>query len=214
MWQRVPVTSAPSPRRIGSSESKTRTQLLDAAERLLLTEGYAAVTSRRLAAAAGLKPQLVHYYFRTMDDLFIEVFRRRAEGNIERVERTMAERPSLRRIWDLNADSRGARFNLEYVALAHHRPAIRAEVARFAERFREAQRDALDAALRAAGVEAAQLPSVVALLLMTGVAQVLGLEEVLGVTTGHAETRAFIESAIELMEQPRPVAPKRRRRRG
>ena len=42
---------------------------MDAAEQLLLEEGYAAVTSRRVGARAGLKPQLVHYYFRTMDDL-------------------------------------------------------------------------------------------------------------------------------------------------
>ena len=32
-----------SPRRIGASDSKTRSQLLDAAEQLLLEEGYAAV---------------------------------------------------------------------------------------------------------------------------------------------------------------------------
>ena len=75
------MTSAPSPRRIGAVDSKTRAQLLDAAELLLLEEGYAAVTSRRVAAKAGLKPQLVHYYFRTMDDLFVEVFRRRADEN-------------------------------------------------------------------------------------------------------------------------------------
>ncbi len=62
-------------RRLGTADSKTRLALLDAAERLLLAEGYAAVTSRRVAAAAGLKHQLVHYYFRTMDDLLLEVYR-------------------------------------------------------------------------------------------------------------------------------------------
>ena len=67
-----PAGSAPRRRR-------PRGALLDAAEQLMLEEGYAAVTSRRVAAQAGLKPQLVHYYFRTMDDLFLAVFRRRAE---------------------------------------------------------------------------------------------------------------------------------------
>ena len=43
----------------------------------MLEEGYAAVTSRRVAAKANLKPQLVHYYFRTMDDLFLAIHRRR-----------------------------------------------------------------------------------------------------------------------------------------
>ncbi len=96
VWQGMAVTPASSPRRIGAEDSKTRAQLLDAAELLLLEEGYAAVTSRRVAAKAGLKPQLVHYYFRTMDDLFLEVFRRRAEENVARVERAIAADGSLR----------------------------------------------------------------------------------------------------------------------
>jgi AcrR family transcriptional regulator len=40
--------------------------------------------SRRVAARAGLKPGLVHYYFRTMDDLFIALLRRRVEDSLER----------------------------------------------------------------------------------------------------------------------------------
>ena len=53
----------------------------------MIEEGYAAVTSRRLANKAGLKPQLVHYYFRTMEELFLEVFRRRAEEGSARCTR-------------------------------------------------------------------------------------------------------------------------------
>jgi DNA-binding transcriptional regulator YbjK len=45
-------------RRLGAEDSATRTALLDAAQHPLLEEGYAAVTSRRVAARAGLKPQL------------------------------------------------------------------------------------------------------------------------------------------------------------
>src|SRR4029077_6431172 len=120
-WQGVRVTTSASPRRIGAEDSKTRAQLLDAAELLLLEEGYAAVTSRRVAARASLKPQLVHYYFRTMDDLFIEVFRRRAEENVERLRRAVEADGSLRNLWALNDDPRGARFSSEFVALRTHR---------------------------------------------------------------------------------------------
>jgi AcrR family transcriptional regulator len=194
------VTSAASPRRIGSEGSKTRALLLDAAELLLLEEGYAAVTSRRVAAQAGLKPQLVHYYFRTMDDLFLAVFRRRAEENVTRAERALATDGSLRALWQLNADPRGARFNIEFVALANHRKAIRTEMARYAERFRAAQLEAVTRALDALGVSDEQLPPMVALLLLTGVSQVLALEEALGVSAGHETTRSFIERTIARME--------------
>ena len=173
--------------------------LLDAAEQLMVEEGYAAVTSRRVAAKAGLKPQLVHYYFRTMDDLFIEMFRRGADENLARVERAIGRDGSLRRLWQINADPRGAAFTIELAALANHRKAIRAEVARYAERFRAAQLDAVTAALGAHGV-ADRMPPIVALLLMTGVSQVLALEQALGVTAGHDATITYIEDAIARLE--------------
>ena len=198
------MTAATSPRRLGAVDSKTRAQLLDAAELLLLDEGYAAVTSRRVAARAGLKPQLVHYYFRTMDDLFLEVFRRRAEENVARVERAIATDGSLRVLWQLNDDPRGARFNIEFVALANHRKDIRTEIARYAERFRAAQLEAMTTALRAIGVTDDVLPPIVALLMMTGLSQVLALEDALGVTVGHDITRSFVERAIVQVDPRSP----------
>jgi AcrR family transcriptional regulator len=195
------MTAGPAPtRRIGAADSKTRAQLIDAAEQLLVEEGYAAVTSRRIGARAGLKAQLVHYYFRTMDDLFIEVFRRNAERNLAAFERVLAADPSLRTLWRLNADQRSATFAIEFVALANHRKEIRGEIARYAERFRAAQLEALAAALRAGGVTEDQLPPVVALLLMTGLSQVLTLEDALGVTTGHDAAVAYVERLIDRIE--------------
>jgi AcrR family transcriptional regulator len=196
------VVPAPSPRRIGAVDSKTRALLLDGAEALLLEEGYAAVTSRRVAAKAGLKPQLVHYYFRSMDDLFLEVFRRRADENVARIERAIASDGSLRALWQLNADPRGARFNIEFVALANHRKAIRTEIARYAERFRAAQLEAVTAALCDLGVTDDELPPIVALLMMTGLTQVLALEGALGVTAGHDTTLSFIETTIARFDPP------------
>lgn len=194
-------SSGPAPRRMGAEDSKTRARLLDAAEALLLEEGYAAVTSRRVAARAGLKPQLVHYYFRTMDDLYLEVFRRRAEENLTRFERAIQADGSLRSLWRLNADPRGAAFTMEFVALANHRKSIRAEVARFAERFRATQLEALSTALAGHGVAEDELPPVVALLAMTGLSQVLALEGALGVTSGHDTTLHFVEEQIGALER-------------
>ena len=184
-----------APRRIGATDSKTREQLVQAAERVLMDEGYAAVTSRRVAAAAGLKPQLVHYYFRTMDDLFVEVLRRNADRSLAHAERVLSEDGSLAALWSLNNDPRGARFLVEFAALANHRKEIRAEMARYAKRNRAMQLKALKAALPDDTV-----PPMVALLLMTGLGQVLGIEQALGVTEGHAATRAFVDHAINQLD--------------
>jgi hypothetical protein len=138
-----------------------------------------------------------------MDDLFVEVFRRRAEENVERLRKAVESDGSLRNLWSLNSDPRGARFNTEMVALANHRKALRSEIASYAERYRSDQLAAISAALAEAGVGEDELPPSAALLLMTGLAQVLGLEEGLGVTAGHGVTRAFVEDRLAQLDGPR-----------
>ena len=187
-------------RRIGASDSKTRALLLDAAERLMLDEGYAAVTSRRVAARAGLKPQLVHYYFRTMEDLFLEVYRRRAEAGLEGFKRAIDADRSLRTLWRLSREPPGAAFNIEFVALANHRKAIRAEIARYAEQFRRTQLEAVAAILVERGITPRECPPEVVLVALTGITQVMALEANLGVVSGHAETMSFVDRAIEEFE--------------
>src|SRR5271155_4449899 len=69
-------TSMASRRRIGVEGSETWALLLDTAELIMREEGYPAVTTRRLAGRMGVSSQLVHYYFRSMDDLFLALMRR------------------------------------------------------------------------------------------------------------------------------------------
>ena len=126
----------------------------------MLQEGYAAVTSRRVAASAGLKPQLVHYYFRTMDDLFLALFRRRAEQGLERQAQALASPQPLWALWDLSRDPRGTALTMEFVALANHRKAIRTEIASSAERFRADQLRGLEPVLAAYGIAEACPPLV------------------------------------------------------
>jgi len=189
-----------SPRRIGAEDSQTRAALLDAAQQLMLDEGYAAVTSRRVAAQAGLKPQLVHYYFRTMDDLFLALFRRGAEWNVERQARALASSRPLHALWEFASEPRGTTLMMEFAALANHRKAIRDEIAAYAERFRDSQTAALASALDAAGIGADDLPPVALIVLMTGISQVLVMEGALGVSTGHRETLVLVERYLDRVE--------------
>ena len=63
---------------------------------------------------------------------------------------------------------------------------------------------AVTAALRKIGVTDEELPPVVALLLMTGVTQVLALEDALGVTAGHETTRSFMARTIARVDPTSP----------
>jgi AcrR family transcriptional regulator len=192
----APEASSPAPtrRRIGSADSETRAKLLDAAERLMLEEGYAAVTTRRVGAAAGLKPQLVHYYFESMDDLFVELFKRGAEVNLAHLAKLAEREPTLETFWSVNADSLGGALTIEFIALANHRKALRSVIVDYSVRFRTAQLDLARKALEKEGVAADIMSPVVLLLITNGLAQILSIEKYLGVTEGHQETMDWIEA--------------------
>src|SRR5438128_3448331 len=61
-----------------------RTALLDAAERLLIEAGSAGITTRRLAAEAGVNHGLVHYYFGSVEELLFQAMERFTARLIER----------------------------------------------------------------------------------------------------------------------------------
>lgn len=191
-----------SERRIGSEDSASRAALLDAAQELMLEKGYAAVSSRKVAARAGLKPQLVHYYFRTMDDLFLALFRRGAELNLERHSRALESEQPLWALWAFNNEPAGTALMMEFMALANHRAAIRSEIASFAEQFRRQQVEALERILAGYGMSADDPPPVALAVLMTAISRVIAMEEGLGVQSGHAEIRSLVERQLVALEGP------------
>ena len=132
------------PRRPRAATAEKRSRLLDAAEQIMLQDGYAAVTSRRVETDAGLK---LHYHFGTLDDLFVAVFRRRAERNVERMQAALGFGRPLRAWWRLASDPRGTALLVELTAAANHRAALQAEVAELARDVRQMQMDALDSIL-------------------------------------------------------------------
>jgi AcrR family transcriptional regulator len=196
VWSQA-MTSA---RRIGAPEAKNRGVLLDAAEHLMLEEGYAAVTSRRVADRAALKPQLVHYYFRTMDDLFLAAFRRRAEQGLAVQAQVLQAPQPLWALWRFSTDPAATAITMEFIALANHRKALKAEIAYYAERFREEQRKALTTILDRYDVARVKIPPLVWSVLMTSVSRVLVIEQALDMSAGHRETVEIVEDYLRHLE--------------
>jgi AcrR family transcriptional regulator len=128
-----------SNRRIGTEDSQTRSLLLDRAETLMRDEGYAAVTSRQLGKAAGLSPQIVYYYFRTMDDLFDALFERIATYYLSEVEKARASDAPLISLWNLSSDPSRAALVSEFVALANHRKGLKSIIASFGREYHARQ---------------------------------------------------------------------------
>jgi AcrR family transcriptional regulator len=179
----------------------TREALIDATAQIMVDEGYAAATSRRVAAKAGVKPALVHYYFPSMDDLFVAVLRDKAETNLQHQRQAMAEAEPLHALWQLSS-THDAQLFTEFLAMANHRKAIRSEISSYAMRFRDLEEGAMTLALKARGIDLEACPPVVMSMIMGSLAGMLLHEEGLGITRGHDEARAFIEQCLDRFEMP------------
>jgi AcrR family transcriptional regulator len=184
-------------RRIGAESSATRAAMLDAAEALMREEGYAAVSTRKVATRAGLKPSLVHYYFPTTDDLLIALFRRGADQSDAMLEAALSDPDPLRALWEFFADTSRTALTLEFMALANHRKTLRAFMVEHSEQMRERQVELLARLSVQAGSPFADCPPAGLSLVLAGIGRALVMEGGMGVVGGHAEARAFVEQWLE-----------------
>lgn len=187
-----------TPRRwVGPEAPQTRTDLLDAAALLLVEEGYSAVTSRRVAARVGVNPALVHYYFGTMDDLLVALFRRGADGYLDRLKGALASPQPLRALWGISTEPHGM---AEFLALANHNEAIRAEMVAYTDKVRTIQADALTGIFRNYGIDPGSFPPWGMMMLIESISRLLLVDSSIGVTIGHDELTAFVEEHLRRFE--------------
>lgn len=177
----------------------TRAAILDAAEVIMRDEGYAAVSSRKVAAVAGLKSKLVHYYFRTMDELFLALLHRVEERHFQRLCEAAVSKNPLGALWALSIDQTVPRLHKEFIALATHHDQLRQDIARSAERTRSICSAVLERTLEERGIDKQAYPPIAIAILMDGVARVINTDKMLGASAGHAEAISFVEGLIDKM---------------
>lgn len=191
------------PRRRRAATEEKLQRLLDATEEIMLREGYAAVSSRSVAAAVGIQAPLVHYYFPTIDDLFVSVLRRRAEPNVERMAAALASPEPLRAWWTLASDPRGTALFVELLAAANHRPALRAEVGKVAYEVRRMQMESLRSLIGEYGLDAEVFPPALLASAMQGLAFALVSDQTAGYDTAHEDAATAMARLLERLERRR-----------
>ena len=172
--------------------------LLDAAERLLVDLGHAAVTTRRLGEEAGVNHGLVHYYFGSIENVMAQTLERFTARLIER-QRALyaAEAPFLDKWREamtyLEADARYQKIWLELQAFAWNRPDLRARIARVTEEWRIVLSEAFAQERVNLGLE---LPLSALVALVATFNQGIMLERLIGIDEGHTELLAWIEEVL------------------
>src|SRR3954454_6692834 len=148
-----------------SSRPSTAESLLDAAERLLVAVGYGRISTRTLAAEAGANQGLVHYYFGSMDELFVQVLERFTDRLVAR-QRQMyaADMPFIekwRAAWGFQQEDIEAGYSkiwMELQALSWSRPELRPRIAHVNSEWRGVLREAFTEAAREYGLDDDEFP--------------------------------------------------------
>jgi TetR/AcrR family transcriptional regulator, transcriptional repressor for nem operon len=193
---------APQPAR--AVRISTRDRLLDAVERLMIDDGYAAVSYRAVAAHVGVVPSNVQYYFPTLEDLLVATVRRRTEQSLAHLVDMLEARPDqpLRVLWEFGRDETTATLAFEFSAMGNHHKAVRAETTGYMRRLRAIQLDAI-----AGRSEDDGLPPAALLFLLTGIPKLMQMEADFDVEVGHREIVARVERYLDERER----RPRRRR---
>lgn len=185
-----------SPKRIRRDPEIARAQILDAAKQIMLDEGYAAVGTRRVAEVAGVSVTLVYYYFPTVDDLFLALYRYLIDVKHVKLEEASASADPLSALWHEQIDPARGALGAEFLALANHRKVIRSEIVRYQRKARAQQAKRLARVLEEVHVGAIPCPPICLVTLIVSVARTLIMEDGIGVSIGHKETRAFVEALL------------------
>ena len=193
-------------RRLGSETAKNRGLLVEAAARLMVEEGYAAISARKVAEKAGLKVQLVYYYFKDMDDLILAVVKRNSSKRVKKFVRTLAGPDPLRAVWIMNRDSTSAISTTELLALANHRDSIRTEIVKTAKEFRHLQIEAVERLLIERGVDVKKVSAGAIVTIVSALSRAMAQDTALGVDEGYEEAVALVEQGLARLSGRQDVA--------
>jgi len=188
-----------------SARKETEEAFLDAAERLLIDVGYAKITTRRVAAEAGLNHGLVHYYFGSVENLLVQVLERFTERLTAR-QRAMYADPEVPFIekWRkamrylMGEDVEYEKIWLELLALAWNHPELRERIAAVNAEWRAVLLEAFEEPRRAYGIDM-PLDALVSLVMTFN--EGIILERAQGITTGHGGLLAWIDGWLEERSQ-------------
>ena len=187
------------------ARAQTEEAFLNAAERLLVELGSPSVTTRRVAAEAGLNHGLVHYYFGSVENLLVRVLERFTDRLIAR-QRAMyaAEIPFIEK-WreamhylDEDFASGYQKVWYELQALAWNRPEMRDRVAQQTREWHAVLREAFEQARREYEID---MPVDALVTLVGTFNQGIILERLSGIESGHRELLDWIDEWLQGRER-------------
>ncbi|RYD60031.1 MAG: TetR family transcriptional regulator [Sphingomonadales bacterium] len=190
------TAAAKSTRRIGAQNSAGRDAILKAAIGVLQEEGAAGLTASNVAKRADVKAHMVHYYFRSIEDLVLALIRQHGSLGLKNTARAIASDEPLRALWEVETSFKWMSVAMELSNIAIRREDMKAEMMRYIEDMRNLQAEGIQRHFQLRGIECA-VPPMALTIMVAGIARQIVREKEFNVSLGHDEMAAVVETFLE-----------------
>lgn len=170
-------------------------RLLDAAAKIIATDGFEGLTAGKLAARVGLRRTVIHYHFGTMDDLLAALITRSFAKARKDIQARFSSATLGADIWNqytismATAEAFRARAMASKVVGEAYHAAI--------EELNALLSSMLQEAYRLRGIEP-EIPTNAMALIILMAAQFVGSQRSLGSTDGIAEVEKYMKSLFAI----------------
>jgi AcrR family transcriptional regulator len=189
---------------LAEQEAGPREALLDAAERLLVRQGYGALSTRGVAAEAGMNHGLIHYYFGSMEELAVQVLERFTALLIDRQRAMYTEDAPFIDKWRtamsyLESDHASGyqKIWLELQAMAWNRAELRERVAAVNAEWRSVLTHAFERAAADYGIDTRRFPVPALVSLVMTFNEGIILERLSGIREGQSRLLDAIDRWLQ-----------------
>lgn len=197
-------------RSVSQARTDATTAILDAAERLLIEVGHAAISTRKLAEEAGVNAGLIHYYFGSMEEVFLQVLERFTArltrrqvamygGDLPFIEKW---RTAMRYLVE-DRESGYQKLLFELQAMAWNRPEMRERIRGVFQRWDAVLTDAMAAGMRELDIDTQRFPVEAVTCLVAAFNKGIMLDALIGHDYGHRELLDMIDRLHSQLDRQR-----------
>ena len=197
-------------RSVSQARTDATTAILDAAERLLIEVGHAAISTRKLAEEAGVNAGLIHYYFGSMEEVFLQVLERFTArltrrqvamygGDLPFIEKW---RTAMRYLVE-DRESGYQKLLFELQAMAWNRPEMRERIRGVFQRWDAVLTDAMAAGMRELDIDPQRFPVEAVTCLVAAFNKGIMLDALIGHDYGHRELLDMVDRLLSQLDRQR-----------
>jgi AcrR family transcriptional regulator len=177
--------------KLAQDREEKRAEIVSAARRLFLQDGYDATSMSKLATEAGIAPNTIYWYFDDKDDVLVAVLDVELADGFQAYQHLRSRRIVERMLWLLERLQQASRL----VTTVHARVALSARVHEWHERFHELVETMIHAELEQRGLPAKQRDAAAKIWVFT-------MEGVLAHPMTRAKQRAICEALAGMEGRP------------